>query len=323
MNMPFGAIRRRSLLKAGIVGLLPTATLAAAHSLVIFVPELPGALSGNTAARLRSALEAFYPGSDIRITFFQGDDPVAALDTFEAIPQAQRALFMASSSNLTTLVRLGAQDRLKALQPIGRLLSDPAMMVAPTRSPIISFTDFLARLTSVGPPQRVAISQLGSFEHLVLKRIVDLAGSSMERVEAIPSGNSGALIAAAIAGTVDVALGGASALGDAVLEGNLRGLGISRSADLVSPAIPAMADGLKQFFEENAWICVLAQSNAPADQIDQQRSDIETIVTGSQWRSTVLSLGAVPDHLHAALMPALLKLSIDSARNDLQALGML
>jgi tripartite-type tricarboxylate transporter receptor subunit TctC len=315
---------RRDLLAALVLYGSSKGACADDGELTLFVPEFSGSVLGNTASQLRSAAAKAKLYHSLEVMFFEGTPNAQTIRQFSSrFAGRNDMLLVAGSSLLTTLVREGAERELQALTPVGRILSEPAIVTSPVTSALLTFGDVLARLEKDSKPLSVALNELGSFEHLVLNRFLKIAGRDATRIEVVAAGSGGALLASAITGGADIAIGMVSALGGAVRQGSLRGLGVSRASGLTNPPIPAMAETMQQPFDESAWIGLFAPPGVAGQALVAHQQRIEAFVTGPVWRNLMVETGAMPEYLHPALMPTMLKLAIEKARADLLDLKLL
>jgi tripartite-type tricarboxylate transporter receptor subunit TctC len=142
-------------------------------------------------------------------------------------------------------------------------------------------------------PGRLSVASvgIGSSPHIYWQLFKSMTGVDMLHV---PYRSAGAVLAALIAGQVDVLFSAVSSIADHVQAGRLRALAVTSAqrSEALSD-VPAMAEFLPGY-EATGWQGVVAPRNTPAAVISLLNREINAALSDPVINAQIADLGAVP-----------------------------
>lgn len=264
----FGLSRRRVLslgASSAALGLLPSRLLAAdypTHPVTLVVPFTPGGSTDILARLLGKKLEEVF-GKSFVIENRPGAGGSIASDFVARSPADGYTIMMGHIGTLAVNVSMYPHlryDPLKSFVPISMVASVNNALVVNPSLPVKTVREFIDYAKARPRQLSYATGGVGSAAHIATLAFADAAGIELLHV---PYRGTNPAVSDVIAGHVQLALTGASAVLQHVRTGQLRALGVAGLKRLVSePDIPTIAETLPGF-DANQWYGVVAPANTP------------------------------------------------------------
>jgi tripartite-type tricarboxylate transporter receptor subunit TctC len=219
----------------------------------------------------------------------------AVADLVAKAPPDGHTLLLATPAfaALTALYSKLPFDGVKAFAPVGRIATEPMLLVATSTMPMSSLQELLA-LARANPGRiNYASTGGGSTSHLageLLKSVatVQLAHAPAKTVEAG--------LAEVVAGRVKLMFLGVAPAEAAVRSGKVKALAVTGPARLARfPDIPTMREVGVLDYDFNGWFGVLAPAGTPKVMVDRINADLRKAVQAPDVRDKLaVLLGAEP-----------------------------
>ena len=264
------------------------------HALRIIVPFPPGGpadalarLAGDELSRAfgQSVVVENRPGAGGNIGMEQGAK--AAPDGY--------TLTLAPVGNLTIAPSLYSKlpyDPAKDYAPITVLAAVPNVLIVHPSVPAKSLRELIALAKAKPGALNYGSGGSGSGPHIVAELFKSQAGVDIVH---IPYKGTGPLIAALVAGDVQLAFGNMFALVPQVKSGRLRALAVTgRERSSALPEVPTVAESGLPGFEAVGAHGLLAPAGTPRRVIDKLNAECVAILRSPEVRSQLASDGAEP-----------------------------
>jgi len=274
-----GLSRRRVLVlgaSSAASAVLPSRLLAAdypTHPVTLVVPFTPGGSTDILARLLGKKLEEVF-GKSFVIENRPGAGGSIASDFVARSAPDGYTLMMGHIGTLAVNVSMYPHlryDPLKSFVPISMVASVNNALVVNPSLPVKTVREFIDYAKARPRQLSYATGGVGSAAHIATLAFADAAGIEMQHV---PYRGTNPAVSDVIAGHVQLALTGASAVLQHVRTGQLRALGVAGLKRLASePDIPTIAETLPGF-EANQWYGVGAPANTPAPIVQRLTQEI-------------------------------------------------
>lgn len=269
MTTSFSGLSRRHALALGassaVLGLLPSRVLAAdypTHPVTLVVPFTPGGSTDILARLLGKKLGDVF-GTTFVIENRPGAGGSIASDFVARSPADGYTLMMGHIGTLAVNVSMYPHlryDPLKSFVPVSMVASVNNALVVNPSLPVKTVRELIDYAKARPRQLSYATGGVGSAAHIATLAFADAAGIELLHV---PYRGTNPAVSDVIAGHVQLALTGASAVLQHVRTGQLRALGVAGLKRLASePDIPTIAETLPGF-EANQWYGVVAPANTP------------------------------------------------------------
>lgn len=257
------------------------------------VPNAPGGGYDTTARVLASALDRV-AGAEVDVFNLPGGSGVTGLARL-AREAGNPALLM--MMGLGVVGAASVADRaadITATTPVARLLGEPDLVLVRSDSPFASLEDVVTRWT--GDPRSFVIgggSLAGGPDHLATYTLADALGIPAGAVRYRSYDGGGPLVAALLAGGVDVVMSGVLESIDQVRAGAVRALAVTGPARVPGLATPTLRElGIDGELEN--WRGLLAPPDVPTSRLRRLVDLVEEATATSVWRDAVDANGWTP-----------------------------
>ncbi len=180
------------------------------------------------------------------------------------------------------------------LRPIGRITSDPLVIVVKSDSPWKTMADFVADAKK--NPGKYNFSSSGNYGTMQLPMEM-LKTSQNIFVVHIPYGGAGPAVLAVLSGEVDIVASGPSTVVQNIKAGKLRALAHTGTGKMAAlPDVPALKD-LGIPVEYNQWTGIFVPKSTPEPIVKKYRDALRFAVNENSIRSTIGNAGSPIDYL--------------------------
>jgi tripartite-type tricarboxylate transporter receptor subunit TctC len=211
----------------------------------------------------------------------------------KAAPDGYTLVLVSSSFavNATLYPKL-PYDTLRDFAPVTLLASAPFLLVAHTSVPASNVRELIALAKAKPGALNYGSGGSGSGPHIVAELFKSQAGVDIVH---IPYKGTGPLIAALVAGDVQLAFGNMFALVPQVKSGRLRAIAVTgRERSSALPEVPTVAESGLPGFEAVGVHGLLAPAETPRRVIDKLNAECVAILRSPEVRSQLASDGAEP-----------------------------
>ena len=216
----------------------------------------------------------------------------------KAKPDGYNVLFaMSSVSTIPETDKIAGKTASYAtnqLRPIGRITSDPLVIVVKSEAPWKTMTEFVADAKK--NPGKYNFSSSGNYGTMQLPMEMLKTNQNIFVVH-IPYGGAGPAVLAVLSGEVDIVASGPSTVVQNIKAGKLRALahtGTGRMAAL--PDLPSLKE-LGIPVEYNQWTGIFVPKNTPEPIVKKYRDALRVAVNDNSIRSTIGNAGSPIDYL--------------------------
>lgn len=239
MRKPFLKLLATALLASGIAAVAPVA----AQTLKVMVPANAGGGYDGTGRTLGKAL--IEAGAFKTVTY---DNKAGAGGTLGLAQFANankgdpNALLVMGAIMVTGVIQAKPQINLSHVTPIARLITEYNVFVVKKDSPIKDMKELVALLRKDPGNVKWAGGSKGSTDHIGIVAIARDSGVDSAKVNYVPFGGGGEVVAALLGGHVTVATGGYSEMLKYIKSGQMRALAITSPARLAGLNIPTLKE---------------------------------------------------------------------------------
>src|SRR5580700_1174761 len=264
----------------GLIDLVPrqlSNDLAASIGVPVIVEDRPGA-GGNIAAGLVARAEP-----DGHMLLVTGSNQVV---------------------NPTLLPKPGF-DYADDLVPVSMLVASKLLLVASPSFPAKNITDVINMARQKPKSVSIAISAIGTPNHLAAEMLAQFGGVDMTFV---PYDSVAQAIPDLIAGRVDLTVAALSSLLPQVRSGALKALALtSPQRSPLAPEIPTAAEAGMPELQIDGWICVLTTGGTPAPIVARLDLEIAKVLALPEVRDAFARQGVETFHMNPNQLDAFLQ----------------
>lgn len=239
MRTPLLKLLATAFLATGIA----TVTPVAAQTLKVMVPANAGGGYDGTGRTLGKAL--IEAGAFKTATYDNkaGAGGTLGLAQFANASKGDpNALLVMGAIMVTGVIQAKPQINLSHVTPIARLITEYNVFVVKKDSPIKDMKELVALLRKDPGNVKWAGGSKGSTDHIGIVAIARDSGVDSAKVNYVPFGGGGEVVAALLGGHVTVATGGYSEMLKYIQSGQMRALAITSPARLAGLNIPTLKE---------------------------------------------------------------------------------
>jgi tripartite-type tricarboxylate transporter receptor subunit TctC len=216
----------------------------------------------------------------------------------KAKPDGYNVLFaMSSVSTIPETDKIAgktASYTTNQLRPIGRITSDPLVIVVKSDAPWKTMTEFVADAKK--HPGKYNFSSSGNYGTMQLPMEMIKTNQNIFVVH-IPYGGAGPAVLAVLSGEVDIVASGPSTVVQNVKAGKLRALAHTGSGKMAAlPDVPSLKE-LGIPVEYNQWTGIFVPKSTPEPIVKKYRDALRVAVNDNSIRSTIGNAGSPIDYL--------------------------
>ena len=216
----------------------------------------------------------------------------------KAKPDGYNVLFaMSSVSTIPETDKIAgktASYTTNQLRPIGRITSDPLVIVVKGDAPWKTMTEFVADAKK--HPGKYNFSSSGNYGTMQLPMEMLKTNQNIFVVH-IPYGGAGPAVLAVLSGEVDIVASGPSTVVQNVKAGKLRALAHTGSGRMAAlPDVPSLKE-LGIPVEYNQWTGIFVPKSTPEPIVKKYRDALRVAVNDNSIRSTIGNAGSPIDYL--------------------------
>ncbi len=322
---------RRTFVRAGLVGIAasvlpmrvsgtPATEILSAGAVRIVVPHSPGTTPDYAARLLGPKLSAHFDRS-----FVVDNRPGASgLIGYEAVSNAEPdgKTLMLTAASLMTIKLLYPTARLNPLDdfsPISLICSSNFALVTPTSLPVQNFSEFLAYVKSRPTQIDYASPGKGTFQHLWMEQLSQLAGLKMTHV---PYKGAAGATTDLIAGHVKALFMPVYAAMPLYMEGKVKVLGvISAERDSNYPTVPMLSEAGLPGFSGDAWYAMLGPKKLRPEIVKACEAETRSILETSEVRTAFWKQGVNVKFGSAQELRQIMRSELDKWSNLIKSRG--
>jgi tripartite-type tricarboxylate transporter receptor subunit TctC len=216
----------------------------------------------------------------------------------KAKPDGYNVLFaMSSVSTIPETDKIAgktASYTTNQLRPIGRITSDPLVIVVKGDAPWKTMTEFVADAKK--HPGKYNFSSSGNYGTMQLPMEMLKTNQNIFVVH-IPYGGAGPAVLAVLSGEVDIVASGPSTVVQNIKAGKLRALAHTGSGKMAAlPDVPSLKE-LGIPVEYNQWTGIFVPKSTPEPIVKKYRDALRVAVNDNSIRSTIGNAGSPIDYL--------------------------
>ena len=216
----------------------------------------------------------------------------------KAKPDGYNVLFaMSSVSTIPETDKIAgktASYTTNQLRPIGRITSDPLVIVVKGDAPWKTMTEFVADAKK--HPGKYNFSSSGNYGTMQLPMEMIKTNQNIFVVH-IPYGGAGPAVLAVLSGEVDIVASGPSTVVQNIKAGKLRALAHTGSGKMAAlPDVPSLKE-LGIPVEYNQWTGIFVPKSTPEPIVKKYRDALRVAVNDNSIRSTIGNAGSPIDYL--------------------------
>lgn len=216
----------------------------------------------------------------------------------KAKPDGYNVLFaMSSVSTIPETDKIAgktASYSTNQLRPIGRITSDPLVIVVKSDAPWKTMAEFVADAKKY--PGKYNFSSSGNYGTMQLPMEMLKTNQNIFVVH-IPYGGAGPAVLAVLSGEVDIVASGPSTVVQNIKAGKLRALAHTGSGKMAAlPDVPSLKE-LGIPVEYNQWTGIFVPKSTPEPIVKKYRDALRVAVNDNSIRSTIGNAGSPIDYL--------------------------
>ena len=216
----------------------------------------------------------------------------------KAKPDGYNVLFaMSSVSTIPETDKIAgktASYTTNQLRPIGRITSDPLVIVVKSDAPWKTMTEFVADAKK--NPGKYNFSSSGNYGTMQLPMEMLKTNQNIFVVH-IPYGGAGPAVLAVLSGEVDIVASGPSTVVQNIKAGKLRALAHTGTGKMAAlPDVPSLKE-LGIPVEYNQWTGIFVPKSTPEPIVKKYRDALRFAVNDNSVRSTIGNAGSPIDYL--------------------------
>ena len=179
-------------------------------------------------------------------------------------------------------------DGLKAFQPIGRIASEPLVLVATSTMSVSSLFDLIAIAKASRGEITYASGGPGSISHLAGELLKSLATVQLRHA---PAKNGEAALAEVISGRAKVMFAPLALIEPALRSGKVKPLAVTGPARLTAlPDVPTMREAGVLGFDFTGWFGVVGPATTSRAMVERLNSDLRKAVQSADARDKLRAL---------------------------------
>ncbi len=231
---------------------------------------------------------------------------IAALAVAKAAPDGHMLLLTGNNQAVNpTLLPNPGFDYDRDLTPVSMVAEANMLLVATPSLPVKNITELVALAKQQPNAIQVAISPIGTPNHLGAELLTQMAGIELG---IIPYTGIGVATPDLLAGRVHLAISAIPSVHPHVVAGTLKALAVTRKArSPFAPDIPTAGESGLPGFDLNAWVCIMATGGTPAPIIQRLNDEIRKIMALPEVRESFAKQGAEPSTMSPAELGAYIK----------------
>jgi tripartite-type tricarboxylate transporter receptor subunit TctC len=287
-------VTRRSLLQFGTTTLWAAEAAARPHvypsspvRLVVGFP--PGGPTDITARLVGRALSSRFTVQFVIENRPGASSNIATAHVAHGPPDGRMLLLLTTSNAINaTLYHNLDFDFARDIAPVASLVRYPFVMVVATSVPASTVPEFISYAKANPGKLTIGSGGTGSPFHIAGELFKMMTGLDMLHV---PYSGSAPMLAAMLAGQVQVGFDAISSTISYIQAGKLRALGVTtakRSATL--PAVPTIDEFLPGY-EASGWQGIGAPKDTPARILGSLNREVNAVLTGSQLQMQFAQIG--------------------------------
>jgi tripartite-type tricarboxylate transporter receptor subunit TctC len=299
--MDSSGLRRRRLLAAlaAIAGTVPAGRSASAAGgsafparAVRFVVPYSVGVGPDVVARSVAERLALQWGRPVIVDNKPGASGIVAFGEVRHAPADGHTLFLADTATLVVNPLVHATlpyDPVRDLVPLTLLFRATFVLWVGATNRFRGIGELLAAARAA--PGSVSYATLGNghASHVAIETLAAAAGVRMLHV---PFKDAGAMLAAVVAGDVDLTAIGANTVAGLVASGRLRALAVAAKNRLAShPQIPTLAEAGAPPVEMHPWAALMAVAGTPAATVAQLQRDVVVALETAEVRGRAEQAG--------------------------------
>lgn len=216
----------------------------------------------------------------------------------KAKPDGYNVLFaMSSVSTIPETDKIAgktASYTTNQLRPIGRITSDPLVIVVKGDAPWKTMPEFIADAKK--NPGKYNFSSSGNYGTMQLPMEMLKTNQNIFVVH-IPYGGAGPAVLAVLSGEVDIVASGPSTVVQNIKAGKLRALAHTGTGKMAAlPDVPSLKE-LGIPVEYNQWTGIFVPKNTPEPIVRKYRDSLRAAVNDNSIRATIGNAGSPIDYL--------------------------
>lgn len=216
----------------------------------------------------------------------------------KAKPDGYNVLFaMSSVSTIPETDKIAgktASYTTNQLRPIGRITSDPLVIVVKGDAPWKTMPEFIADAKK--NPGKYNFSSSGNYGTMQLPMEMLKTNQNIFVVH-IPYGGAGPAVLAVLSGEVDIVASGPSTVVQNIKAGKLRALAHTGTGKMAAlPDVPSLKE-LGIPVEYNQWTGIFVPKNTPEPIVKKYRDSLRAAVNDNSIRATIGNAGSPIDYL--------------------------
>lgn len=258
----------------------------------VLVPFPPGG-STDFAAKTVAPHLATTLGQPFVVESVVGDRGIAAL---RALADADPHTVMVGSVNTNAITPVFFPSRIpfdyrQTITPVSRLSEFPSLLVVSASAPATTLPDFLEHAKRIGGAVRNGTDWLGSYPDIDGLRLARAAGIDVLNVER-PGGADG-LLAAVLAGEIDMLFLNVRTAGDAMRAGRIKALAVAGPTRLDGlPNVPTLGECGFEGIGTRHWQGLFVSSRASAPLVRLLHRAVVQALSSDDTRGAFESAGA-------------------------------
>ncbi len=183
-------------------------------------------------------------------------------------------------------------DYARDFAPISMLAEGSMVLVATPSFPARNITEFIAVAKEKPGAVSIAISAIGTPNHLGPELLAQMAGVD---VILVPYTGISPALSDLMAGRVQLTIGAIPSVMPHVANGTLKALAVTQSTrSSFAPEVPSADEAGLPGFGVNLWICLVAASGTPPAIIQKLNTEVRKIMALPEVRERFARLGAEP-----------------------------
>ncbi len=231
---------------------------------------------------------------------------IAALAVAKAAPDGHMLLLTGNNQAVNpTLLPNPGFDYDRDLTPVSMVAEANMLLVATPSLPVKNITELVALAKRQPNAIQVAISPIGTPNHLGAELLTQMAGIELG---IIPYTGIGVATPDLLAGRVHLAISAIPSVHPHVVAGTLKALAVTRKArSPFAPDVPTAGESGLPGFDLNAWVCIMATGGTPAPIVQRLNEEIRKIMALPEVRESFAKQGADPSTMSPAELGAYIK----------------
>ena len=247
---------------------------------------------------------------------------IAAAQVAKSAPDGNTLMMLATPTMLAPHFNKAAgYDTIKDFTPVATVYDLPIVIVVNTTllPDVTDLAKLIAHAKAQPKPMNYTSSGVGSFGHLSMELLQQLAGFEMQHV---PYKGGVPAITDTIGGVVPVMYSDLVAALPHIKSGKLRPLAVTsakRSSSM--PDVPTVSESGFKDFDVSTWYGVLAPAGTPAHVVATLNAEVNKLLGSHEVRDAIHAQGAEPEAMTQAKFANLLKVDYAKWKGIVESSG--